>query len=629
MNATTYLIIIVFFISCSDIVNEFYYGKDPTEIFHVEKFGEDFSVEENILGRFSVVGKDGSSEDFRVSKGDDRNLGHFTQNTEVIQVNENKKVDILWNIDNSGSMGNEQSALADNFSLFIEDFAQKDIDFKMAIITTDSAVNKDTDNKLNSVELKKNKEDFITDFKNKIRVGTDGSFDERAFEMTKLFFESYYTNWNRQDAQLIVIFASDEEEGGSWSLSEKLSVNHYTNAIVQSKGGNAEAVRVFAICNRDECDRFSAMSQATNGLTRYIDGNFADISKKFGESIVHNLTKLKTVFNLNITPKNMNQLKIEINGSAVSRDTTETNGWNYDGISNAVKFFGDGIPPAGAGIKVYEEGVPNDRFCLAQRLDPSEESFLVVEVNGVEVPKDVSNSNGWNHETLSNCVRFFGSYVPDEGDNVNISLPGTVSNSLCLKSKLNVNRLGSVQVSKGGDVIPYDATKADGWSYDNNKNCIEFFGSHTLSAKDVVHVSMGLVSKFCLKKEFDLNKLDEIEVMIGGQKISRDTAGIHGWDYNDVNHCIELYGNHGLSKGASVKISWGKTSKFCLNRPLDENQLETVVIKVDGAVVESKGSGVGWDYDRETNCISFFGDSSPGINSIIKISYTPEYRRNN
>ena len=48
-----------------------------------------------------------------------------------------EKVDILWVVDNSGSMEEEQDSLARNFDLFIEELLKKDIDFKMAVTTTD------------------------------------------------------------------------------------------------------------------------------------------------------------------------------------------------------------------------------------------------------------------------------------------------------------------------------------------------------------------------------------------------------------------------------------------------------------------------------------------------------------
>ena len=623
MIAARYFIVLVVFMACGDMANDFYHGKDPTEIFHVREFGENFSVEENFLGRFSVVGKGGVSEDFSVSKSPDRDLGHFSQSEEVIKVESIKKVDILWTVDNSQSMERYQTALANNFSLFIEDFIPKDVDFKMAIITTDSATNRDTNNRLNSSELKRNKQNFINDFKKKIRVGTGGSNIERAFDIAKHFFDQN-TSWNRTDALLVVIFVSDEREQGIQS------VKHYTDAIVNSKGGKIEDVRVFAICNNTgygSCQRFASMSQATNGLVRYIYQSFADISKEFGQSIVRNLTNLKTVFPLNVRPADSTQLRVKVNGSAVPRDTSGSEGWNYDGVGNAVKFFGGHIPSAGASIKIYEEGVVADTFCLAERIAPTRVDSLVVEVAGRTVPRDTTKNNGWNYDSTRNCVEFFGSYSPAKGESINITLPGEIHNFLCLRNKLNTNHLDKVEVTIGGSVVPKDDTRSHGWSYNEGSNCIEFFGNHTLSEGDVVGVSLGLNSQFCLNKRFDTGKLNDLKVIIGSQAISRDTTGVNGWDYNSGNNCIELYGEHGLTVGAPVKISWGQTSRFCPDKPLDKSKLETVVIKVDGAVVERGGQGVGWDYDSQSNCISFFGNRLPDIGSQIEVTYTADYYR--
>ena len=113
----------------------------------------------------------------------------------------------------------------------------------------------------------------------------------------------------------------------------------------------------------------------------------------------------------------MNQanLKVDVNAGSVPRDATESNGWNYDGIANAIKFFGSHIPPAGASIKVYEEGETDDTFCLATRIKPVKVGSLVVDVAGQAVPRDVGETNGWNYDGISNCVEFFGSYLPSAG----------------------------------------------------------------------------------------------------------------------------------------------------------------------------------------------------------------------
>ena len=49
-----------------------------------------------------------------------------------------RKLDVLFVVDNSGSMKASQSALAQNFPIFINYFKTKGYDFKIAITTTDA-----------------------------------------------------------------------------------------------------------------------------------------------------------------------------------------------------------------------------------------------------------------------------------------------------------------------------------------------------------------------------------------------------------------------------------------------------------------------------------------------------------
>ena len=104
--------------------------------------------------------------------------------------------------------------------------------------------------------------------------------------------------------------------------------------------------------------------------------------------------------------------------------------------------------------------------------------------------------------------------------------------------------------------------KTDGWAYNRQNNAIEFFGSHSLSDGDAVRISLGASSNFCSLKGFDLDKLNELKVVIGNKVIPRDATGTKGWDYNQGSNCIELYGEHNLTPGLFVEISWGGNLKI-------------------------------------------------------------------
>ena len=105
----------------------------------------------------------------------DPQIDYFTQN-EV-----SGKVDILWVVDNSGSMEDSQENLARNFNSFINRFVDENtdqlVDFQMAIITTDLL---QEDGKfvggriLRQEDALANRPEFIADFQELVRVGTEG-----------------------------------------------------------------------------------------------------------------------------------------------------------------------------------------------------------------------------------------------------------------------------------------------------------------------------------------------------------------------------------------------------------------------------------------------------------------------
>ena len=57
--------------------------------------------------------------------------------TKGLPLDVNKKVDVLLVLDNSGSMGEEQTQLAANFGPFIEKLEEAGADYRIAITTTD------------------------------------------------------------------------------------------------------------------------------------------------------------------------------------------------------------------------------------------------------------------------------------------------------------------------------------------------------------------------------------------------------------------------------------------------------------------------------------------------------------
>jgi hypothetical protein len=106
-----------------------------------------------------------------------------------------KKIDILWVIDNSGSMKTSQDNLASNFQAFIGRFNQNNNDFHMAVGTTDAwykqfhstsqlARLRDGAGSTHSgvFVMDKDTPNLSSVFQTNIKQGINGNGDERAFE---------------------------------------------------------------------------------------------------------------------------------------------------------------------------------------------------------------------------------------------------------------------------------------------------------------------------------------------------------------------------------------------------------------------------------------------------------------
>jgi hypothetical protein len=264
----------------------------------------------------------------------------FTQNSN------GAKMDILWVIDNSGSMRGEQQALGENFSAFIKEFVQKDVDFKMAITTTDTERSnagkeyQDSMTRLTSTELANDKDQFMTDFAGLVNVGTRGSGRERGIKASESFADRYANSWMRDDAYLTIVYLSDERDQSEKSVSDHLKQ-------IQKWKENNGLIRAYSIVNMSQSRyssnyaRYKEISDTTNGEVADINGDFYQTLLNMGSSLV-NLTEQ---FPLSETPYNLSTIKVFV-------DELEVSTWSYQADTNSIKFNADSIPAANAQIKV-------------------------------------------------------------------------------------------------------------------------------------------------------------------------------------------------------------------------------------------------------------------------------------
>ncbi len=266
---------------------------------------------------------------------------YFTQNTK-----KNGDVDILWVMDDSGSMADEQDALAQNFSAFISDFIKKDIDFRMAITTTDGTTGRNGKqignfNLLNSAEAKKNPYVFTNHFKEWIKVGTKGSGREQGLKTASAFLDRYQQEFLRKDAYLAVVFISDEED------QSENKVKSYVDRYLSTKS-NPGLIKTYSIVVNKALgswesagSRYIEVSKATGGKVADIHQDFHGILQDMGGSIINLIDN----FSLAAAPY-QNKINVYVD------NVKQNGGYTFDTQSRTLKFDNGNIPREGAQIIV-------------------------------------------------------------------------------------------------------------------------------------------------------------------------------------------------------------------------------------------------------------------------------------
>ena len=268
---------------------------------------------------------------------------NFTQN-----IGKQGDVDILWVVDDSGSMADKQDSLGRNFSVFINQFLDKEIDFKMAITTTDATSKRNGmmvgDSKLlTTAAAKKNKSAFISNFTKFVKVGTKGSASEQGLKTSASFMDRYASSFLRPDAFLVVVYLSDEEDQSGKNVSEYLTKLQSLKknkgmfkaySIVAVKGGLKHSWESVGA-------RYAELSTASAGTTSDIRKDFSDVLLNMGGTIVN----LIDSFALNETPF-QDKVEVYVNGLRVD------SGYTFNSASRSIKFDEKSLPREGSKIEI-------------------------------------------------------------------------------------------------------------------------------------------------------------------------------------------------------------------------------------------------------------------------------------
>tara|TARA_R110000822_G_scaffold46588_1_gene123935 strand:+ start:2338 stop:3915 length:1578 start_codon:yes stop_codon:yes gene_type:complete len=191
--------------------------------------------------------------------------------TEIFEQTDTVDVDILFIIDNSGSMSSNQTNLKNNFDSFINNFATAGVSYQLGIITTD-------DPNFVGPIINSSTIDPVTEFNNQIdTIGNRGNPVEKglfnAFQSTTTGDASSASGFLRTAARLVVVYVSDERDHSSTSSS--MTPFDYANSLKSLKS-STDLIVAHAIAG----DYPSGCS--LNGSAEFGDGYYDVVSELSG-----------------------------------------------------------------------------------------------------------------------------------------------------------------------------------------------------------------------------------------------------------------------------------------------------------------------------------------------------------
>lgn len=301
-------------------------------------------------------------------------------------------VDILWAVDNSGSMLEEQQKLGDKFDLFMDALQDSGADFHIGVISTDTEDPTQSGKLQGTVKIIDSRTaDPKAVFAANVRLPLTESRTERGLDAVALALSPELAaganqGFFRQDAALFVIVVSDEDDH-SIGLPR-----YYGRLLEHHKGaGNENRVNLSAIvgdrpcgCGRD-CsepflgvgaeagERYLQVQEATGGyfhsicepdygpIVADLGINAAGLHRKFYLTTPPQPATIEVLVVTDADPTCERATDCAAGsvcsashrcGHKLSRMEGDQGDWIYEQGQNAIFFPGGYLPPAGATLEV-------------------------------------------------------------------------------------------------------------------------------------------------------------------------------------------------------------------------------------------------------------------------------------
>ena len=260
-------------------------------------------------------------------------------------------VDMLWVLDDSATMTEEQEQLQLHTAAFTDLLAQlATVDFRLGVITTD--MDKDEAGMLLGEVIDNDTPQLAEAFAEQVAAATGGSRDEQGFPaaLAAADPEGSVQGFARDNAELEVVFFADEDDQSDTTPSQFLEAledqRPASSVVVSTIVGDVPEGCFSMLAAADPGTRYIQVQEATGGARESICD--ADYDAMLERVALH-VMGLQDRFYLSRVPS-PETIEVNVDGALVTE--RPINGWRYDPGDNSLVFNGYAVPPPGAGIGV-------------------------------------------------------------------------------------------------------------------------------------------------------------------------------------------------------------------------------------------------------------------------------------
>ncbi|MEQ9497583.1 MAG: choice-of-anchor D domain-containing protein [Deltaproteobacteria bacterium] len=254
-------------------------------------------------------------------------------------------VDVLFVIDDSCSMGDDQQALAANFSVFIQSANVRSVDFQIGVTTT--TIFPDPGALVGPV-LTNNTPNLVGAFQAQANVGVTGSGFERGLDAMLSALQAaeagigYNAALLRPGAARVVVIVTDEDDSSSGAPAlyyrELVSRAPDGQTAIIVSGGASGCTTMGRLAF--PAPRYEEFRRLARGITESICNDWGRTLERIGNAAFG----LSAFFPLSSPNADVNSLVVRVDGQVV------TSGWTYDPVANAVEFATP--PPPGSTVEI-------------------------------------------------------------------------------------------------------------------------------------------------------------------------------------------------------------------------------------------------------------------------------------